>query len=233
MSGLVRYAPRHGLDMLMTRGVAMLGVALVVELPLILSGAFAEATTAQLTDLMGQLLGTLGVFFTLIAAYGLIGDDVRHGYYRFLFAKPVSPVAYYATSFVMTTLVFLAGVLGSVAVFSVLTRPVWPGSMMLEVLVDFCVLAALIMVYSRFSRFDWLLALVTLGLSDVARHKWPREQNLFGKVIDVLVPPTRTGRLFPADGPHWDMVAHELLYAGALLLLALWLVRRVPFGSAR
>lgn len=65
--------------------------------------AARDALTAPLSALSGILV-LLGVLF---ATNGIVSDDRKHGYYRFLFAKPVNVRRFYAQKFVVHLLGFL------------------------------------------------------------------------------------------------------------------------------
>ena len=233
MSGLLRYAPRHFGDLLMTRGAPMVLIAFVFILPMSLGDIQGTPEGVEIANIFGELLGTLGVFFTLLAAYGLTGADVRQGFYRFVFAKPISPVGYYALSYLQTTVVFVLGVLATVALFAVMITPVWPGPRLGDVVANYFLLSALILVLSRVTNGDWLVALVVLSLSQGLRSSYPADESLIGKVLDVILPPTNTGRLFPLDGGvNWEPLLTQLGYSLLLFIVAMVVVRKVPMGSA-
>ena len=232
MSGLLRYAPRHFADLLMTRGAGMVAIGLVFILPMSLAGV-KESSDGDLANLLGQVLPQLGLFYTLLATYGLTGADVRQGFYRFIFAKPISPVGYYALSYLLTTVVFALAVLATVGLFAAAIRPIWPGPALGDVVANYFLLSTLILVFSRLTNGDWVIGLVTLGLAQGLRMTYPADESLVGKVLDVILPPTDTGRLFPLDGGvNWEPLLIQLGYALLLFVVAMVTVRKVPMGSA-
>src|SRR5437762_49519 len=62
----------------------------------------------------------LGTFF---ATNGIIANDRKMGYYRFLFAKPVSPPLYYATTFALYGVGLLAVSALLLLIWSLVVRP--------------------------------------------------------------------------------------------------------------
>lgn len=233
MSGIIRYAPRHVADLLITRSLAIIGVSFVFMLPISFEPSFDRQSTAELANGLGEILLSVGVFFTIIATFGLVGEDIRQGYYRFIFAKPISPVRYYAMSFGAAAIAFTVGVLGAIGLFALLIRPVWPGMNLVELFADFALLGALVLLFSRVAKFDWLLAVLFIGVASFARHRFPRDESAVGQILNILLPPTDTGRLFRRGELLWDPLTHQLLYAAAMFAIALVIVRKIPMGSAR
>jgi len=236
MNGLLRYLPRHFLDLLMTRGLVMIVIGFVVTLPLSLSDMLEHVPAEQALRPLRETLGTLGLFYALVAAYGLTGGDVRQGFYRFLFAKPVSPVLYYALSYATTTVVYCLAMLATLGLMALMVVPVWVGWASLGgLLADYFLVSTLVLVFSRVTNGDWVVGPVVLGLSAALRANYPADESLIGKALNVLLPPTDTGELFPlvGGGVNWEPLLTQLGYAGALFGLAMLIVRKVPMGSER
>jgi fumarate reductase subunit D len=233
MNGLLRYAPRHFLDQLITRGAVMVVIGFVLILPMSLAQE-ASATSEQMVGLLREMLTTVGLFYTMIASYGLAGGDVRQGFYRFLFAKPISPVVYYSMSYVVTTAVFAFAILATIGLNALMIHPIWPGWPLLgDVFVDYLLISALILVFSRLSNADWIFGPVILGVASVVRSRFPADDSLHGKVLDVLLPPTGTSRFFPFDGGvNWEPLLVQLTYAVIMFALAMLIVRKLSMGSA-
>ena len=79
-------------------------------------------------DWLVHLVALVGSIF---ATSGLVSDDRSRNYYRFLFAKPLDPIRYYAQAFVLRGLViiliaaFVAGRTLHLAFFSGQKMPVF------------------------------------------------------------------------------------------------------------
>lgn len=235
MSGLIRYAPRHFADLLMTRGLGIIAIGFLFVFPVYLGGRFGEdpAEHAQMVRLFGELLTQLGLFFTLLASYGLAGADRRQGFYRFMFAKPISPVRYYALSYLLTTIVFLLGLLATVGIWAVLISPTWPAAQLGDIIADYFLLSAVILVLSPLTNGDWVIGLLALLLAQGLRMSYPKDESAVGAVLNAILPPTDTGRLFMLDGTvNWGPLAWQLGYALLVFVLALVVIRKMPMGSA-
>jgi hypothetical protein len=124
----------------------------------------------------------------LLAMNGIVSTDRKSGYYRFLFAKPISPVVYYAQLFV----VYMAGVLVSMLILSGVMRTIFPAFSVR----NFLLYAALIYVamggigffLSVATRYDWLtLAVVWLG-SRILRDVFGAGTGWRSKAVELLPP---------------------------------------------
>ncbi|MCH7474977.1 MAG: hypothetical protein IIA27_09925 [Gemmatimonadetes bacterium] len=236
---LPQYFPRQLRDMLLTRGAAMLVIGVVFSLPILMgalrisqSGAIPQSGAAALLD--GSLRGT-SPFLVMVATYGIIGEDVRRGYFRFLFAKPISPVLYYAQAFLAALIAFLAAQLIVVAVFALAVEPAWPERWLLERTVFFLSFGSVIFALSRVLPIDWLIGLLFFGVGSEVRDWYPVSESLRGKVFNVVFPPSHLmeSGLFPVEGIEWGHVAWVVGYAAMCLAIGLSLVRFMPFGTQR
>src|SRR5688500_13006838 len=76
-----------------------------------------EMTPELIVRLVTLLAGSLVSIAVLIALNGIISTDRKMGYYRFMFAKPVSPVRYYGQLFVVHLVGLLSGMVLLAGVF--------------------------------------------------------------------------------------------------------------------
>lgn len=231
---LPQYFPRQLRDMLLTRGAAMLVIALMVVLPILIQGVRIAAGVDPGTLLDGSLRGT-SPFLVMVATYGIIGEDVRRGYFRFLFAKPISPVLYYAQAFLAALIAFLAVQLIIVAVWALAVEPAWPERWLLERTAFFLSFGSVIFALSRVLPIDWLIGWLLFGVGSEVRDWYPVSESLRGKVFNVVFPPSHLmeSGLFPVEGIEWGHVAWVVGYAAMCLAIALSLVRFMPFGTQR
>lgn len=204
---LPQYFPRQLRDMLLTRGAAMLVIALMVVLPILIQGVRIAAGVDPGTLLDGSLRGT-SPFLVMVATYGIIGEDVRRGYFRFLFAKPISPVLYYAQAFLAALIAFLAVQLIIVAVWALAVEPAWPERWLLERTAFFLSFGSVIFALSRVLPIDWLIGWLLFGVGSEVRDWYPVSESLRGKVFNVVFPPSHLmeSGLFPVEGIEWGHV---------------------------
>jgi len=235
VSNALRFLPRQLADHLVTRGVAMAVVGLVLMLPLLSTLHLGAHVTPEQVDLaFGQALRAGAPLLTLVATYGIVGADARQGFYRFLFSKPVSPTAYYASAFVVAGMSFVVVELVLAGVFALLVGPTWSTTVLLDAAVGFVLLGAIVFAFSRFTRLDWLVAILVTAVANFARWKYPPHDSTLGAVLNVIFPPTGTKTYFP-EGMHpaWGPLAWALGYAAVMLAIGLSAVRFLELGSNR
>ena len=204
---LLQYSPRQLRDILLTRGAAMLVIGVVFSLP-ILMGAVRIPPNGPAVLLDGTL-SAMSPFLVMVATYGIIGEDVRRGYFRFLFAKPISPVLYYAQAFLAALIAFLAAQLIVVAVFALTLEPACPERWLLERTVFFLSFGSVIFALSRVLPIDWLIGLLFFVVGQGVRDWYPVSESLRGKIFNVIFPPSHLmeSGLFPVEGIEWGHVA--------------------------
>ena len=99
----------------MDRGIAIViigmlwGYVLIEPMRRTMGAAFAVGPLSPAWPLVITVTSSVVSLAVLIALNGIVSTDRKMGYYRFLFSKPVSVVAYYAQLF----FVYMAGVLVS------------------------------------------------------------------------------------------------------------------------
>jgi hypothetical protein len=230
---LLQYSPRQLRDTLLTRGAAMSVIAVVFSLPILMVAVRIPPNGAAV--LLDGTLSAMSPFLVMVATYGIIGEDVRRGYFRFLFAKPISPVLYYAQAFLAALIAFLAAQLIVVAVFALAVEPAWPERWLLERTVFFLSLGSVIFALSRVLSIDWLIGLLLFVVGQGVRDWYPVSESLRGKVFNVVFPPSHLmgSGLFPVEGIEWGHVAWVVGYAAMCLAIGLSLVRFMPFGTQR
>lgn len=199
---------RHSLwqlgDYLMDKG---LGTALVIMLALLidwiayrsmLEPPLASITGAQRERLMRQAaenaeqflrmrfamqVGTLTLVGSLFATNGIVSDDRKNGFYRFLFAKPVSVPAFYATKFLMHGIGFMLVALLFLAAYALAFQPYVPSGYLPGLALLFVSVGGVGFLLSAAWRWDWLSLIVVYIMAELA---W----NQLG------------------DEPRWKWVAH-------------------------
>lgn len=177
-----------------------------------------------------QLASAVVSLAVLIAVNGIVSTDRKHGYYRFLFAKPVNPVFFYAQLFV----VYMVGVIISMLALGSLLRTILPTFNV----VNFLIYSALIYIamggigffLSVATRFDWLtLAAVWLG-ARILRGVYGPRGGWRSKLVELLPPVHKlddvansliANRTAPGTDVLW-LAGYGILF----LVLGLVLIRR-------
>ncbi|MDQ6768815.1 MAG: hypothetical protein M3Z54_02370 [Gemmatimonadota bacterium] len=222
-------------DFVIDRGIAILiigllwGYTLVAPLRRAMGPAFSMSPSSPTWPLLLTVASSIVSLSVLIALNGMVSTDRKMGYYRFLFAKPVSVVAYYSQLYV----VYMVGVLTAMLVLSGILHWIVPDFS----IVHFLLYTALIYVamggigffISVATRYDWLtLAAVWLG-SWLLRDIYGARPGLPGKLVQLLPPVHKlndvanvmiTNGAAPASDVMW-----LLGYGAAFFFLGLLLLR--------
>jgi hypothetical protein len=181
-------------DFVVERGIAILIIGFLWGYVLI--APFRAATDRRLTlnhsspvwPLLITVASSIVSLSVLIAVNGIVSTDRKLGYYRFLFSKPVSVLAYY----VQLCFVHMVGVIAAMLVLSGILRTIAPDFS----IVNYLLYTALIFVamggigffISVATRFDWVtLAAVWLG-SRALRDLYGAQSGLPGKLVQLLPP---------------------------------------------
>ena len=221
---LARYSLWQFRDFCLERGAAILIIGFlwgyVLVAPFRASmGAQMSAPNSPVFGLLMQVASAIVSLSVLIALNGIVSSDRKQGYYRFLFAKPVSPVAFYAQLFFVN----MVGVLLAMLVLGSLLRTVLPTFSV----VNYLVYAALIYIamggigffLSVATRFDWLtLAAVWLG-ARVLRGVYGPMHDWRSKLVELLPP------VHKLDDMANSLIAHRTAQTGDVV----WLV---GYGAA-
>jgi hypothetical protein len=219
-------------DFVFDRGIAILIIGFLWGYALIAPFRAARGPQLQLNasspiwPLLITVASSIVSVAVLIAVNGIVSTDRKSGYYRFLFSKPVSVIAYY----VQLYFVHMAGVVAAMLVLSGMLRTIAPDFS----IVNYLLYTALIFVamggigffLSVATRFDWVtLAAVWLG-SRALRDFYGAKPGLPGKLVQLLPPVHKldvlaTGLITNGTAPTSDVI---WLLAYGLLFFALGLV---------
>ena len=239
---LARYAPWIARDYLMNQGPSTLIVLLLVGF-LAMQGAGGPAQFRQMpeqiaTRVMSALLGTLAFLGTFFATNGIIANDRKFSFYRFLFSKPVSPLAYYATVFAVygAGLLVVTGAL--LGIWALVVRPMFEPALFAAVALMYVAYGGIGFLLSAAWRFDWL-SLITVIL--VANVSWDlgRDSSGFGYWLLHLLPPVhKTDGVYAAvlgisgKGVPWGDIAWLGGYGLACFAAGLFVLRLRSFATS-
>jgi hypothetical protein len=239
---LWRYVGWQTRDFVAERGAPLIIVASLMVFPLIMGLRAlrnAGATSIQAQDSVNGALMDVLANFSLIAVLiginGVVSNDRVRGYFRFLFAKPVSIPRYYAQAYVMNgvgLLVATLGVLGAIYAFG---SPIFLPRVLLMVGLMYVALGGLGFLYSTLARFDWVMMGATMALAHLLRF-YPSPQSRAGRVLDVILPPfheLRTVGIQLARGEATEprMLLWLLGWGIIAFVLGLLVLRRRPLAT--
>jgi hypothetical protein len=184
-----------------------------------------EITRSVLTLLLGNLV-FLGALF---AMNGLVANDRKQGFYRFLFSKPVSPARYYGQAFALhwAGFLFVLTLLG--LLFHAVVGPVLSLQLYEAVALMYLCYAGIAFALSAAARWDWLsLVAVTVA----ATYFWTRFGESRGATAGLLylLPPLhRTSEVYSAvaagAGLPWPLLGWFAAYGAASVAIGLVVLR--------
>ena len=204
------------------RNIAMLPPKLVQKW-----GGIDGATAVLMKDFnelfLRSFLGGMVFVAAVLAMNGIVANDRKQGYYRFLFTKPLAPWRYYGQAFVIHAVGFVAitALLG--VVYGALVWPILSVRLLLVLLLMFLMYGGITFVLSAAARWDWL-SLVTVTVA--ASFLWDRYQDspaALAKLVYLLPPVHRTSEVYNAlaksEPLPWPLIEWYAGY-GALCFIA-------------
>lgn len=220
----------------MDRGIAIIiigllwGYVLIEPVRRTMGPSWATAFNSPAWSLLVMVSSSVVSVAVLIALNGIVSTDRKMGYYRFLFSKPVSPVAYYAQLF----LVYLVGVVAAMLLLSGLLHTFVPRFSVLNFLlytaIIYVAMGGIGFFLSVATRYDWLtLAAIWLG-SRVLRDVYGPRPGWQSKVVELLPPVHRLNDVANALITNGSAAASDVLwllgYGAAFFALGLALLHR-------
>ena len=230
-------------DFVAERGAPLLIVATLMGFPIImglreLREAAANPSQAIVSARYAivALFAEFSLISVLIGINGVVSGDRVRGYYRFLFAKPVSIPRYYAQAYTINGLGLVVTALGVLGAIYALGYPVFPVRVLLMVALVYVSLGGLGFFYSTLARFDWVLMGATWGLAQVLRAVYPAHEGRAGQVLDVVLPPFHQLRdvglqLARGEAVEPTMLVWLLGWGICGFVLGLLILRRRPLAS--
>jgi len=176
------------------------------------------------------LLGSFVLLGTLFATNGIVANDRKTGYYRFLFAKPVSAPRYYANAFMAHGIGMMLVGLVLLAAFSLFVRPMWAPSFVPVVGAMYLAYGGVGFVLSTIWRFDWLSLVTVAIVAAVGWNTWGDDPGIKGWLVHLLPPTHRAGELYAyVAGAStvfpWMTCAWLTGYGLVCFLGGLWILR--------
>jgi hypothetical protein len=168
--GLGRYARWQLRDFVMQKAPILGILALLLMYPLV-AGAwdvspnlrqFAQEMRDKWIYVMFSILTPLG---TLAATRGIVSEDRQQGFHRFLFAKPIRMVRYYAQQFAINFAGVMAVLAAVALLYAVVIGPFALLPAFVPAAVFFVLFGGVTFLFSTLSRYDWVWTLGTLAAS--------------------------------------------------------------------
>lgn len=235
-SNISRYAIWQLRDFLIDRATAILLIGALVGSQAIIGARLTGFTgRSDANAILLRMISGLGILFAVIAINGQVSTDRTRGYFRFLFAKPVSPAAFYAQQFAVWFVGLLMTVGLLIGIFAAFAGPVSPWESLWFVSLVYIAFGGTGFFLSTVTRRDWL---AVIGLWTVTQilHSLYDDRGIWFSRLFVLLPPvqqlddagkalTGHGSVAPAD------IAWILGYSALFFALGILVLHRRPFHS--
>ena len=252
-SRIAAYAPWQLRDYLIDRGAptflvsALFGYIGIGTMLQALSASIARMSPAQLARYGGaggarvsmvhdlsagfldNFLGVVVFLGALFAMNGIVANDRKMGFYRFLFAKPVSPMRYYGQGFLVNWAGFAIVVALLALVYGSLVTPVISLTLVASLLLMFLCYAGIGFALSAAARWDWLSLVTVTVFATYAWQRWGTSENVLAKLLYLLPPLDRTSKVYHAlatgEAPPWNLVLWLAGYGAACWVIGLLVLR--------
>lgn len=171
---------------------------------------------------------TLILLAVLFCSQEIVSRQRKTGFYRFIFAKAVSPVAFYGQLFLVHLIgtVLIVTVLASL--FSAVAAPVAVAHIAILTAIAFVLFGGVGFLASAFMRFDSIVVIVAFGVSALGKLAAAQYGGFAPKLANLLLPTDHLFALRPlifGDPVHAADVAWVVGYGAAAIALALAGVR--------
>lgn len=233
---LAKYSLWQFRDFVMDKGIAIVIIGALMGflqlLPLRLSAS--PLPPELVTQLVTTLARTLVLIWVFIALNGIISTDRKMGYYRFLFAKPLSPVRYYGQLYFIHLVGLLAALLLLSAAFFAFAGKFSVLNLMMYTTLIYVAMGGIGFFLSSATTHDWVaLAVVWLG-SGVLRAIFGNGTDWRSTAVQFLPPVHKvdavaTSLISVGTAPLNDVV-WLAAYGAFFFVLGLILVQRRPLA---
>jgi hypothetical protein len=167
---------------------ALLGYTAIEPMRVALGPGWNHNPAFPLSNLLGTLVAPVISLAVFISLNGMVSNDRKMGYFRFLFAKPVKPVHYYAQLFGVHFAGMLITIMLLTSLFRLLVGPVPFASVVLYTLIVYIGMGGIGFFVSAATRYDWLvLAAIWVG-SRILRTLYQGAPDFRSKLVQILPP---------------------------------------------
>ena len=190
-------------------------------------GSIEAARAAMRHDLSigftTSFIGTFAFLGALFAINGIVSNDRKLGFYRFLFAKPVTPAAYYGTEFLVNGLCLMVLTVALALLYGTIIEPVLSLSLLIAIASGYLCYAGLGFALSALSRWDWLSLVAVAGAADVLWMMYGKSTSPFVVLLHLFPPVNRTSSIYAAAASGMPLPWQSILWLagyGAIAFIA-------------
>jgi len=205
-------------------GLVLLQIWITSRTTVIVSGN--EARTPSL-DWLVQAVGLIG---SIYATTSVISEDRARGFYRFLFAKPLGPVRYYAQAFALRGVVLIILAAAISVLGTMIAHPVPLLGAVAYTAIMYLFAGGITICQSTVWRFAWVgslaVFLVSIPVAQLAAPDAPVGPfwHAMWRAAHVLLPPFSQQTFLHAmlaSAPNWGDIAGSIVWCVGYGLIAL------------
>lgn len=234
---LSAYARWQLFDFFRDRSIAIILVGILIGFPIVtglryIAMSMPSGGDAMLQQMIGKSIGPIVMqlvpIFTLVTINKVVAGDRTQGYYRFLFAKPISVQRYYAQAFAVNGIGLLLCVvlLGAISHATKVPLPII--SLIAVFAVLYIAMGGIGFLCSVLTRFDWQPMLVVWFGALVLYNRYGDSGGI-GAALVHLLPPAHVANdvaaaLFTSDPLQvahliWLLVYGAVCFGAGILVL--------------
>ena len=143
-------------------------------------------------------LGVVVYLSALFAMNGIVADDRKQGFYRFLFSKPISPSRYYGQAFLVHWAGFLAVACAMGLLYGAFVAPILTMPLVIVTALMFLMYAGIAFVLSAAARWDWLSLVAVTVFANYVWLMFSESRSVVAKLLYLLPPLHRTSEIYEA-----------------------------------
>jgi hypothetical protein len=181
-------------------------------------GSAAAARAAMLHDASAMFLNSsLGVIVflgALLAMNGIVANDRKLGFYRFLFSKPMSPERYYGQAFAVHTTGWLLIISVLALAYGAYAYPVLSATFLGGVGLVFLCYAGIAFLLSATARWDWLSLVFVTVATTVLRDRFGGSSSGLARLLYLLPPLQETQGVYTALSQGVALPWHSVAWLG-------------------
>lgn len=219
--GPIRAAIRANAASVSAADIAMHGSAEAAR------AAFAHEASATFVH---SFIGAVVFLGALLAMNGIVANDRKLGYYRFLFSKPLSPARYYAQAFAVNSAGYLILLSLLALVYGWYVTPVLTPGFLAGVTAVFLMYASVAFLLSAAARWDWLSLVAATVAASTLWEKFGASSSPLAVLLYLLPPVHKTEQIYRAVADGTALPSHTLAwvsgYAALCFAAALLVLRR-------
>lgn len=232
---LIRYAGWQLRDFARERGIALMVIGIAIGVTFIgpmkaMSVQFNENSAVQV---LVAILSQVAFLAAFISFNGMISNDRKLGYFRFLFSKPVSIPTYYAQIFAVFFVGYVAVFVILLGLFGLSVFPIFPSGVLIYSALVFLSLGGIAFFISSLFRFDWPVLAGTF-MGTLLLRSLLADRDGWTRILLAILPPlhelTPLAALAAGGSVEPRTVAWLLGYSALFFVAGLLVLRRRPFA---